>query len=102
MEEQVLLGTHNALWQGPEGASERPPSTRSAAEAGARLRRSIHHQMSGQVAYPARPRENEKMHLPSRISFPVMCLRSSYFFLDSLYSVICSFSLPSFLDYFCF
>lgn len=35
MEEQVLLGIHNALWQGPKGASERPPSTRSAAEAGA-------------------------------------------------------------------
>lgn len=60
MEEQVLLRTHHALWQGPEGVSERPPSTRSAAEAGARLWRSIHHQMSGQVVYPARPEENEK------------------------------------------
>ena len=32
-EGQVLLRTHNALWQMARGASERPPSSRCAAEA---------------------------------------------------------------------
>ncbi|KAK1331257.1 hypothetical protein QTO34_009208 [Cnephaeus nilssonii] len=64
MEEQVLLRTHNALWQGPGERLRGLPAPAVLLRQEPRLRRAIHHQMSGQVAYPARPGENEKMHLP--------------------------------------